>query len=188
MLKYQLYTLDFFASLLILVLVLRFIIRIGGGGAPALIMPILILTDWLVRPLARIFRPWRGLEVAAIPAALIVALAQIVIELLLRGIAFWAQPGITMPVIGMRALLQVLEIALQAAVAIVFIAVVASWLRLQGPLIAAVTGLASWLLTPIRRLIRPLGGLDLSPLLAVFLLLLASQACKDAAATLRGFL
>ena len=187
MLKYQLYTLDFFASLLILVLVLRMIIRLAGG-AQAIITPILLLTDWLVRPLVRIFRPWRGLETAALPAALIVAFGQIIIELLLRGITFWKQPGITLPTIGVRALLQVTEIILQTATVVIFIAVLASWLRLQGPLVAAATGLAFWMLAPIRRLIRPIGGIDFSPLIAMFLLLLAGQACRDAIALLRNFL
>ena len=188
MLKYQLYTLDFFAGLLILVLVLRLLIRIAGVSQQSIVAPVLALTDWLVRPLARIFQPWRGLETAALPAAFIVALIQVIIELLLRGIEFWHQPGIALPAICIRALLQVVEVVLQAATVVIFIAVLAGWLRLQGPLVAAAGGLSFWLLAPIRRLIRPLGGIDLSPLIAVFLLLLASQACRDAAATLRNFL
>ena len=189
MLKYQLYTLDFFAGLLILVLVLRLvIIRIAGSDQQAIISPILALTDWLVRPLAKLFRPRRGIEIAALPAALIVAFVRYIIELLLRGVEFWTQPSISLPVIGARALLQVLEVILQAGTVVIFIAVLASWLRLQGPLVSIVAGLAFWLLAPIRRLLRPVKGMDFSPLIAVFVLLLASQACRDATAVLRNFL
>ena len=59
---------------------------------------------------------------------------------------------------------------------VVFIAVILSWVRLNrlNPLVTLCHGLTEPVLAPIRRVLPPLGGLDLSPMV----LLIALQALK----------
>jgi YggT family protein len=58
----------------------------------------------------------------------------------------------------------------------VLLAVILSWVRLdrRNPLVTIVRGLTEPLLAPIRRVLPPMGGLDLSPMV----LLLALQILK----------
>lgn len=59
---------------------------------------------------------------------------------------------------------------------IVVVAVIMSWVRLdrRNPLVSMLDGLTEPLLGPIRRMLPPMGGLDLSPMV----LLLALQVLK----------
>jgi YggT family protein len=68
----------------------------------------------------------------------------------------------------------------KALFALIMIRVVLSWVPDMGrrfpALVAAVSQITSPILDPIRRLMPPIGGLDLSPLVAVLLLELARKA------------
>ena len=59
---------------------------------------------------------------------------------------------------------------------VVLVAVILSWIRLdrRNPLVTIVRGLTEPVLAPIRRVLPPMGGLDLSPMV----LLLALQILK----------
>ncbi len=188
MLKYQLYTLDFFGGLLVLALVLRLWLAFARYEHRPLLMPLLVLTNWLVRPLARFIPALRGFELAALAAAFLVAFIHIALELWLREIDFLQQPALSLPAMAARAVLHVLGTAVRVCMAIVIIAAVASWMRLRDPIFSMVGSFASLLLYPLRRVMRPIGGLDLTPLVAIFVLLLASQAIGDATNALRNFL
>ena len=55
---------------------------------------------------------------------------------------------------------------------VVFAAIVMSWLQLdrRNPLATFVFGLTEPVLDPIRRLLPPMGGLDFSPMVLLFIL------------------
>lgn len=55
---------------------------------------------------------------------------------------------------------------------VVLVAVVASWIRLDpsNPIIRVVNALTEPVLAPIRRILPPVGGLDLSPMILLLLL------------------
>ena len=63
-------------------------------------------------------------------------------------------------------------------IAALFVVVIASWLNLSpyGRIMRIASGLTSWLLDPLRRVLPPFGMFDLSPLVAYFLLYFAERA------------
>jgi YggT family protein len=60
---------------------------------------------------------------------------------------------------------------------VVLLAVIASWLKLapEHPLVRVTSALTEPLLTPIRRVIPSMGGLDFSPMVLLFALRLAAR-------------
>jgi YggT family protein len=70
-------------------------------------------------------------------------------------------------------LIALIRLLFQAFYVLLIIRVVLSWLpgiRQDHPVVDFVYRVTSPLLTPIRRLMPPVGGLDLSPLVAILLL------------------
>ena len=106
---------------------------------------VLALSDWLVQPLQRVVPPAGGLDVASLLAAWLLKL----------------------PVL---ALLGTARLAVSVATALVIIAAVLSWTGQRSRAHDVFERLCAPLLAPIRRRIRLVGGVDLSPLLLIVLL------------------
>jgi len=123
------------------------------------------LTDWLVAPLRRML-PQRGrLDAAATVGAILVALALVLLMRVMRyGLMLnWL---LLLP----AALLLLLHWALYLLVALVVVNVLFSLINPHAPLAPTFDLLTRPLLAPLRRLVPPVGGFDLSPLV-LFLIL-----------------
>lgn len=122
------------------------------------------LTDWLVLPLRRMLPPLRGVDTASAVAAYLVQLAQVGVLLLLIGaLGAWAW-------LPLQALLGVLRVGIGAAMLLLIVHAVMSWVQAHSPISDVIDRLASPLLRPVRRVLPPLGGVDLSPLVVIVLL------------------
>ena len=137
------------------------------------------LTDWLVLPLRRIVPPRGKLDAASLLAAWLVKLAQYIAMLLLIGSNAWA-------VLPVLALLGVAKLAISVATAVVLVAVILSWTQNRSPMGDVFERLSEPLLTPLRRMIPLVGGIDLSPLVLLVLLQVASIVLGSAQASLMG--
>jgi YggT family protein len=160
--------LDILGSLLVGLLLLR--TWIGATGMPSrnpLAHFARVLTDWLVKPLARIV-PSRGrIEWAAVLAALLVTLLVIAAKLLVSGFP------LAIDALLADGLRQFLYWALTLIVWVTLIYVLISWVNPLAPVAPALSVLLRPLLEPIRRILPTIGGIDLSPmvlLIAVYLL------------------
>lgn len=122
------------------------------------------VTDWLVRPLRRVVPGVGGYDWASlIGAFLIVLLASCIY--LMAGMPFES--------VLLIALHRFITWILYGFMALLIIEAVFSWVNPQAPLAPLVGALNDPLLRPLRRIVPPLGGLDLSMLVALILLQIA---------------
>lgn len=126
---------------------------------------IIALTDWMVRPLRRIFKPTGRFDVASFIAAVLLSLLHAVSLSLLLG-NFNPSPT----AIIVLALLELLRIALQSLIVLLLIYAVMSWVSADSPIYRTLGRVFAPMLAPIRRLIPLVGGVDLSPLVLIVLL------------------
>jgi YggT family protein len=126
------------------------------------------LTDWLVLPLRRVVPAVGRWDVSSLLAAYLLALTQFLLLWLLAG----AQDGLfAVPIL---AAFGVLRLAISGMTGIVIVYAVLSWLPTQSAMSDVIGRLCAPPLTPIRRLLPLVGGIDLSPLVLLVLLQIAS--------------
>lgn len=122
------------------------------------------LTDWLVLPLRRAVPAVRGIDWASLLAALLVQLVQyLVLWIILGAGAGWAW-------LPWLALFGLLRVVVSAVMGLVIVHAVMSWVQARSPIANVIDRLAEPILRPVRRLLPPLGGVDLSPLVLIVLL------------------
>lgn len=126
------------------------------------------VTDWAVLPLRRVVPGLFGLDLASVLAAW---LAQIVYFGIMAGltglVAVAPQAILGVALLAFLALLRLFVYVLMGAV---IVAALLSWVAPYSPVAPLFNALARPLLAPLQRLLPPLGGIDLSPLVALLLL------------------
>lgn len=126
------------------------------------------LTDWLVLPLRRVLPAIGRLDTASLVAAYLVELTQFFLLWLLVG----AQDGLlSVPILAAFGLLR---LCISGLTGIVIVFAVLSWVQAQSPMSDVIERLCTPVLTPIRRVLPLVGGIDLSPLVLLVLLQIAS--------------
>lgn len=140
---------------------------------------IMAMTNWLVLPLRRLL-PLRGqLDAASLLGAWLLKLIQYIVLLLLLGGHAWG-------VLPILALLGVAKLAVSVATAVVLVAVILSWAPNRSLISDVFERLSEPLLAPLRRVIPPIGGFDLSPLVLLVVLQVVSIVLGGAQASLLG--
>ncbi len=129
---------------------------------------ILTVTDWAVLPLRRFIPGLFGADLASMLAAWLVQIVFLGIMAGLTGL-FLLTPGAILGVAWMAAL-AVLRMMVYLLMGVVIIAALLSWINPYSPVGPLFDALSRPLLLPARRLLPPLGGLDLSPLVVILLL------------------
>jgi YggT family protein len=137
------------------------------------------LSDWLVVPLQRLVPSDRRLDVASLLAAWLLKLLQFAALMLVTGVANW----VALPLL---ALLGVAKLAVSVATAIVIVAAVLSWMGQRTLVSDVFDRLSEPLLAPLRRVVRPVGGVDLSPLLLLVALQVVGMVLGGVQAQLYG--
>jgi YggT family protein len=160
-------------GLVILAFVLRLLLQmVRADFYNPISQAILRLTNPLVIPARRIIPSWGKIDM---PTLIIIVLLQWAAVLALWGLqsAFYgtAFPGM-LPLL-LFALMELLRLILRFYFFALFVYALLSWIGPQGqnPIAALLTRLCEPLLRPVRQVIPPLGGLDLS----VLVLLLGLQ-------------
>jgi YggT family protein len=122
---------------------------------------ILRITDPVVRPLRRVVPGWRGLDMSSVVALL---LLQLLVTALLLFMATGSVVGAGM--LLYYAVLRIIVGVIQLYFVVILAHVVISWVSPGhwNPLISVLHSLADPVLRPLRRVLPPIGGLDLSPL------------------------
>ena len=122
---------------------------------------IFTLTDWLVRPLRRLLPGLGGYDWASLIGAFLIVLVASSLMLL----AGWS--GYT---VVLYAVIRFLNWIIYGFMGLLIIEVVFSWINPHAPLAPFIRALNDPLLRPLRRVIPPVGGMDLSVLVALILL------------------
>lgn len=160
------------ADLLTLALLTRFAMQ----WAPALFRSplgnfVAAVTDWAVLPARKLVPGLFGLDMASLALAWLAQALYIGVLLGITGL----HGGISVGALGVAliaGLVQTLRLGAYLAMALIIVSAVFSWMSPHTPIAPAVHRLVEPLLRPFRRVIPPVGGVDLSPLFA----LLALQA------------
>jgi YggT family protein len=156
---------DTAASVLGGVLLLRFWMQAIRVRPPAPVAQFTFtLSDWLVKPLRRVVPGAGGYDWASLIGAFLVVLLASAVLLL---------AGATAEQVVLLALGRFVKWIIYGFIALLIIEAIFSWVNPHAPLAPFVHALNEPVLRPIRRVVPPLGGLDLSVLVAVLLLQIA---------------
>ena len=156
-------------QLYLFVLLLRLLLPwMGADFRNPIAQAILKITSPVVVPLRRIIPPVRRIDTATVLVAFIIQYVTIVVLLLIKDIYSLAN----FQSIAIETVVNLLILTLNLFVFAIIIRVILSWLSPGGynPAIAIIHTLTDRILLPVRSIIPPLGGLDLSPLVAIILL------------------
>ncbi|MCB1929013.1 MAG: YggT family protein [Rhodocyclaceae bacterium] len=124
-------------------------------------------TNWIVLPLRRVIPGFGGLDLASLVAAWLVQALTIGIEYSLRGAGVSAGLLIAMFGVGF---FEVLRMMVYLLIGVVIVSAVLSWINPHAPIAPLIHGLADPFLRPFRRVIPPIAGVDLSPLVLLLVL------------------
>jgi YggT family protein len=163
---------DTVASVLGGVLLLRFWMQVIRVRPPASIGQFTFtLSDWLVRPLRRVVPGMGGYDWASLIGAFLVVLLASSVMLL--------NPAVDGGFVVLYALYRFLSWILYGFMGLLIIEVVFSWINPHAPLAPFVRALNEPLLRPLRRVVPPVGGLDLSVLVAFILIQIAQYVLRQ---------
>ncbi|WP_053844143.1 YggT family protein [Paracidovorax avenae] len=122
------------------------------------------LSDWLVMPLRRIIPPTGRWDWSSFVAGLLIQLVQyLLLWLLLGGLLGLAW-------LPWMALFGLARVAVSGMMGLLIVGAILSWVQTRSPIADVIGRLCDPILRPLRRVIPLLGGVDLSPLVAIVLL------------------
>lgn len=126
------------------------------------------LSDWLVVPLRRVLPSAGRWDLSCLVGALVVQLVQyLVLWLLLSGMAGFGRGLAWLP---WMAFFGVARVAVSGLMGLLIVYAVLSWVQTRSPISDVIARLCEPLLRPVRRVLPLLGGIDLSPLVALVVL------------------
>jgi YggT family protein len=155
---------DTIAGLLGGVLLLRFwmqVVRVRPPNAFGHFM--YQLTDWLVKPLRRLLPGVGGYDWASLIAAILVIVISTAINLL-------AASAFAPEFLVVLSLMRFIEWVLYGFMGLIIIEAILSWVNPHAPMAPFIRALNDPLMRPLRRVIPLIGGVDLSPLVALLVL------------------
>lgn len=166
----SIYLVDVLFSLALYVVLLRFWMQwVRADFRNELGQFVITITNPLVMPLRKIIPSIKTIDTATLLLAYLFALVKIVALLALTY-------GVSLAALFPSVLITALGILLQSTIylfmAAIFIGIVASWVAPQSyhPILMVARSIGEPILAPARRIIPPIAGVDLSPIL-VFLFL-----------------
>jgi YggT family protein len=125
---------------------------------------VLAMTSWLVMPVRRVIRGLRGYD-----------LPTFLLAWLVMAFGLWAKFAIVgaeprLAAILAVALVDLVRYSLYILVFAVIVQAIMSWFRTYSPFAPVLDALTGPFLRPFRRMIPPLGGFDLTPLVLIIVL------------------
>ena len=168
------FLLDSVASFFCTLFLLRFLMQAMRVSFAGQIGDFIIkLTNWAVLPLRRLIPGIRGFDWASLIAALLIRL---LIQLLLAAILVILagpvdrQPDAILLMALWFSLRALLRSILYIFICALLLQAVLSWINPYSPIAGPIRQLTRSLLAPIQRVIPPISGIDLSPLVVILLL------------------
>lgn len=126
-------------------------------------------SDWLVLPLRRMLPAAGRLDWASLLAALLVQLLHYALLWLLLG------AGAGWTALPWLAFFATVRVAISGMVGLLIVYAVMSWVQARSPMADTIARLCEPLLRPVRRFVPLIGGIDLSPLVLLVLLQVATM-------------
>lgn len=168
-------------SLYVLVIMLRFLLAWVRADFYNPVSQFLVkATNPLLVPLRRVIPPLGRVDTSALVLMLLVQMAGFTLIMLIRGSGFDLWPILVL------SLHEIVSLAFNVFLFAIIIQAILSWVapHTHNPMTGLLHSLTEPVLAPFRRLLPPMSGLDLSPLLAI----LAIQVTKMLVLPLFGLL
>jgi YggT family protein len=127
------------------------------------------LTNWLVKPLRKVFPGLFGLDLASLVPAYLLQVLLLLAVLSLRGALDVLAPEKMLVLIFWQGALATLRLSIYLLIGALFLQAVLSWVSPYSPLGQPVAQLTRPFLRPIQRVVPPIAAIDLSPLIAILL-------------------
>jgi YggT family protein len=170
------YIIDTLASLITLILLLRFWLPwVGADFRNPISQGILQATSPLINPLRRIVPSIGRIDTATVLVAFLVQAIAITFALLVVGVPISAK----FIIIG--AIFELVKLSLLMFTFAIIIRIVLSWIapHTHNPATALIANMTDPILQPLRRYIPPIAGFDLSPIFAIIILGALSILLED---------
>ena len=154
-------------QLYLLLLLLRFWLPwFGADFRSPISQGILRLTSPLIVPIRRFIPSVGRLDTATVLVAVIIEYLLVLLLLSLRGISA------NVVTIALTAVVELAILSLNLMFFVILVRIILSWVapNTYNPIVALLNVMAEPVLRPFRRLIPPIGGLDISPIFAIVLL------------------
>lgn len=129
---------------------------------------VLHFTGWLVVPLRRVVPAWRGFDSASLLAAYLLQTLFLVLAVVLTTSYDLRLPATWLSIAG-GGLSATATIAIYLFILVLLAQAVLSWFNPYSPFYVMTSRLTDPILRPLRRVIRPIAGIDLTPLVAIVL-------------------
>jgi len=161
------YLLDVVFGLFTYALLLRFVMQwLRAPFRNPLGQAVIALTDWIVKPLRRVLKGWKGIDWASLAATYLFQFLWLLAYALVFGTFSFAGAGI--PFLLAATVVALVKAALWLLIIVVLAQAILSWVAPDGPVSGVLNALTFPFLRPIRKVLPPIGGvLDLSPLIVI---------------------
>lgn len=159
-----LYLIDALFGLYLIAVMLRFLLQLVRANFHNPICQFLVkITNPPLVPLRRIIPGFKGVDIASLFLLFTLQLAAILLKLLIIGKSF------SIAVIIPIAIADLLSLTLNIFMVAILVQVVLSWVGqgVHNPITTTIYSLTEPVLAPVRRLIPPIAGMDLSPLVVL---------------------
>jgi YggT family protein len=164
------FVLDALFHLFILAVLVRFWMQVFRAPTRNPIAQFTIaLTDFAVRPVRRIIPGLFKIDLASLFVAWLAEFVLQVLLLLVMGAPIADNPGV-FSVVLFLALVKLVRLSIYVFMGAIIIQAVLSWVASYHPVAPFFDALARPFLRPIQRAIPPIGGVDISPVLALIAL------------------
>jgi YggT family protein len=157
------FVLDAFASLFILAALVRFWMQaLRAPTRNPIAYFTMALTDWAVKPLRRVIPGLLRLDWASLVVAYLIEFAlQYLLVAILRGIL--PDNGAALSVLLFKAFVELVRLSLYVFMGAVILGAALSWVNPYHPVAPFFAALSNPFMKPVRRVIPPIGGVDISP-------------------------
>jgi len=158
---------------IILMVMLRFILQsVRADFYNPISQFIVKVTDPLIKPLRRIIPGFAGLDMAAIVLMLVLKFVELLLIFAISG------KSLHILVILILSATELLSLILYVFIFAIFIMAIASWIAPgnYNPVLSLINQIIAPVIRPIRKRMKPVSGLDLSPMVALIVLYLIVMA------------
>ena len=158
------FLIDTLFSIYIAILLLRFLLQQTGADFYNPISQFIVkVTHPLVKPARRIIPGIRGMDIATLVLAWLFVVIKLVVIAALAG-ASYSVLGI-----GLLSLHDLISLTFDIFIVAIFVQAILSWVNPDpyNPVSSLLHSLTAPVLNPVRRWVKPIGGLDLSPIVAL---------------------
>ena len=167
-----LFLIETLLDLYIIVLMLRFILQqVRADFYNPISQFIVKATAPVLKPARKIIPGFGGIDVATIVVVVVFIIAKVYIIAVLSGYS----P--TVPALLLTGVRDFITLALNIFIFAIIIQAILSWINPDpyNPVSGVLVSITSPVLQPVRRMIKPIGGLDLSPLFALIALMFVER-------------